>query len=342
METQAEHRYHPSFGHYLFIQEKRAEHYPLPNPLAFTSAPPVFSAFQANFSFTPQVPSGTLFSPIKWPPSLPPPEKLWQLLPSNNLFSPQTNPVVAPGANYQGEINNCAVGWGNRSCGSGKRNTNRKRRRVRKVGNMALDPSNEPSVTPDPGANNKKRPGKKVWGWAMNAQENLCLICEYCEYSSEYKPWNKLVFWKMIRKILRDQTNYDLKEPRNTVFCRVADWREELVLEKMGFGIQVDQNDFKTVVKQFAGQIKEVNEELEFQVKFSQAKAIELFESACLQSAMVFGLDDESISRVEALSNTPSATEIYAFSVSIALNPLACSTANKQKHEQAADKIDPN
>lgn len=50
----------------------------------------------------------------------------------------------------------------------------------------------------------------------------------------------------------------------------------------MGFGTHLDQDDFKAVIKQFAGQIKEVDEELKCQVKFSQAKAIELFESARL------------------------------------------------------------
>lgn len=55
---------------------------------------------------------------------------------------------------------------------------------------MTLDPSNEPSITPDPDANNKKRPNKKGRGWAMNTQEKLCLICECCEPFSEYKQWN--------------------------------------------------------------------------------------------------------------------------------------------------------
>lgn len=74
----------------------------------------------------------------------------------------------------------------------------------------------------------------------MNAQEKLCHIRECCEHASEYKPRNKLAFWEMIRKILRDQTGYDLKEPRNIVLRWVANRGEELVSEEMGSGTQVD------------------------------------------------------------------------------------------------------
>lgn len=63
---------------------------------------------------------------------------------------------------------------------------------------MTPDFSNKPSVTPDPSANDKERPRKKSQRRAMNAQEKLCLICECCEHFSEYKSWNKLVFWEMI------------------------------------------------------------------------------------------------------------------------------------------------
>ncbi len=51
----------------------------------------------------------------------------------------------------------------------------------------------------------------------MNAQEKLVLICKCCAYAYNYKPWNKLAFWEMIRKILKDQMGYDLKEPKNTI-----------------------------------------------------------------------------------------------------------------------------
>lgn len=108
----------------------------------------------------------------------------------------------------------------------------------------------------------------------------------------------------------------------------------------MGSGTQVDQDDFKAAVEQFAERIKAVDEELESQVKSSQAKAAELFESARLQSAMVFGLDDEPIPGVDAPSNASSATAARTSSTSIALNPLARSTAHKRKHEQSSANAD--
>lgn len=94
-------------------------------------------------------------------------------------------------------------------------------------------------------------------------------------------------------------------------------------------------------MEQFAGQIKEVDEELKSQVKSLQAKAVELFESARLQSAMVFGLNDEPIPGVDALSNASSDIATCASSVSIVLNPLTRSSANKRKHKQSASG-DPN
>lgn len=81
-------------------------------------------------------------------------------------------------------------------------------------------------------------------------------------------------------------------------------------------------------MQQFAGRIKEVDEELKSQLKSTQAKAVELYKFACLQSAMVFGLDNELIVGVDTLSNTPSVTTIRASLISITLNPLICSTCN--------------
>lgn len=167
----------------------------------------------------------------------------------------------------------------------------------------------------------------------MNTQEKLVLIRKYCEHLMEYKSRNKLAFWEMIRGILKDQTGYDLKEPKNTVLRWVSDRGEELISEEMGSGTQVDQDDFKAVVEQFAQRVKEVDEELESQVKWSQAKAVELYESARLQSAIVFGLDDEPIPELDAPSNTSSATATRASLTSIALNPLARSTAQKRKYK---------
>lgn len=87
------------------------------------------------------------------------------------------------------------------------------------------------------------------------------------------------------------------------------------------------------MVEQFVGRIKEINEELKSQVKSTQAKAAELYKSARLQSTMVFGLDDKPIAGVNAPSITSLAIATHASSISITLNPLVRSIANKQKYE---------
>lgn len=72
---------------------------------------------------------------------------------------------------------------------------------------------------------------------------------------------------------------------------------------------------------------------MESQIKSSQAKVAELFESVHLQSTIVFGLNDELIPGVDSPSNTSSAAGICASLAFISLNPLARLTANKEKHE---------
>ena len=88
-------------------------------------------------------------------------------------------------------------------------------------------------------------------------------------------------------------------------------------------------------MEQFPKRIKAVDEELESQVKSSQVKAAELFESACLQNEMVFELDNKLISGFDAPSNSSSATVTRALSASIYLNPLAYSIAQKQKYKKS-------
>lgn len=161
----------------------------------------------------------------------------------------------------------------------------------------------------------------------MNAQEKLVLIRECCEHVAEFKPGNKGAFWAMICQLLKENTGYDLKEPRNTVLRWVAKRVDELVEEEMGSGTQVDQDDFKVAVEQFNDRLKTVKKELDKQVKTKQAQTAELFEAARVQSAMVFGLDDELIPGVDATADSQHATT--SGKSSIALNQVACATANK-------------
>ncbi len=144
----------------------------------------------------------------------------------------------------------------------------------------------------------------------------------------------------MISGILKEQTGYDLKEPKNIVLHLVADRGEDLVSEEIDSVTQIDQDDFKAAVDQFAGSIKAVDEELESKVESSRAKSAELFESVRLQIAMVFKLDDKPIPGIDAPSKFLSVTATRALSASIALNSLANSTAHKQKFNQSTANVD--
>lgn len=115
-------------------------------------------------------------------------------------------------------------------------------------------------------------------------------------------------------------------EPRLTVMRWVKARIDELVEEEMDSGTQVEQDDFKAAVEQFAIRFNTVQTELDSAIKDKQLQAAELFEVAKLQSAMVFGLDDEPIASIEA---TPGL--IMGSGPSIALNP----TTQKRKRDEA-------
>lgn len=89
-------------------------------------------------------------------------------------------------------------------------------------------------------------------------------------------------------------------EPRNTVTRWVKARIDELVEEEMGSGTQLEQDDFKAAVEQFARRMETVQKDLDEQVKAKRANAAEKFETARLQSDMVFGLDDEPIPGIES------------------------------------------
>lgn len=102
----------------------------------------------------------------------------------------------------------------------------------------------------------------------------------------------------MIWVLLKDQTGYDLLEPRVIITRWVKARIDELVDEEMGSGTQVEQDNFKAAVEQFAIRMNTVQDKLESAIKDKQTWGVELFEAAKLQSAMVFGLDDETIAGI--------------------------------------------
>lgn len=116
-----------------------------------------------------------------------------------------------------------------------------------------------------------------------------------------------------------------LKKPRNIVLWWVADYRDELIQEEIDSSIQIDQDDFRIVVEQFAGQVKAIQDKLNEQMKTSKAKSFKHYEIIRLQNAIVFDLHNEPILEVNAPYSA------LQGSSSIALNLLAQMAANKKK-----------
>ncbi|MCJ1348862.1 hypothetical protein MMC31_007095, partial [Peltigera leucophlebia] len=292
--------YHPSFGYYSLTQQRTAppSHVPQVPPILTPLLPPQIQpvTFPSTHStFLEAPPVANFFSASAR--AFPTPSSPIEWSPSPLPPQNPTSQSVPPNAETASNRNG----------------------RERQIGSsaQAMPAINEDRIPLQPKhiTNVDERPKKRGRG-------------------REFKPRNKKQFWAMIRDLLKEQIGYDLKEPRNTVLRWVADIGDELVSEEMGSGTQVDQDNFKTAVEKFAQRIKAVGQELETQVKSQQAKAAELFESACVQSAMVFGLDDEPIPGVDAPSNSSIAAP--RLSSSIALNLLARATANKRKREDSA------
>lgn len=119
----------------------------------------------------------------------------------------------------------------------------------------------------------------------------------------------------MISELLKQQTGYDLMHPQQTVTQWVKARIDELVEEEMGSGTEVERNDFKAAVEQFAHHMETVAQDIEDSVKTRQQKAAENLETARLENALIFEIDDELIPGVDTpnRSSTPGS--------SIALNP---------------------
>lgn len=89
-------------------------------------------------------------------------------------------------------------------------------------------------------------------------------------------------------------------EPRNTMTRWVKACIDELVEEEMSSGTQVEQDDFKVAMEQFAWQMETVQKDLDEQVKDKRANTVKMFEAARLQNDMVFSLDDKPIPGIES------------------------------------------
>lgn len=87
----------------------------------------------------------------------------------------------------------------------------------------------------------------------------------------------------------------------------------KLIEEEMCSRTQVEQDNFKVAIEQFAIRFNIVQAELDSAVKNKQSQVAKWFEAAKLQSAMVFGQDNKPIIGIEA-------TPVLLSGSSIALN----------------------
>lgn len=142
----------------------------------------------------------------------------------------------------------------------------------------------------------------------MTPHEKLVLIRQCCEHSDKYFPGNKSNFWLMIRKLLRERTDYDLVDPRQTITRWVETSIDKLVENEMRSSTQIERNAFTVAVEQYASRWQAVADEINESVRVHQQRAAETMEVARLASSLVIDVDDEPIPGVNAPSS--SATDV--------------------------------
>ncbi len=87
-----------------------------------------------------------------------------------------------------------------------------------------------------------------------------------------------------------------------------------MVEEERGSGTEVERDDFKAAVEQFAERMDTVAREIDDAVKLYQQRAAENLEAARLENSLVFQIDDEPFPGVDTPANFN-----YSQSSSIAL-----------------------
>lgn len=128
----------------------------------------------------------------------------------------------------------------------------------------------------------------------------------------------------MIWEFHKEYTGYDLIEPRNTVICWVKTCIDELIEKKMGFGTQVNQDNFKLAVEMFWDRLEILKADIKQSKESKEAQAAELFEATQLQKTRGFEMDDEPIVSIDSESSNLQ-------NISITLN----SSNQKQKRDRA-------
>ena len=149
-----------------------------------------------------------------------------------------------------------------------------------------------------------ERPRRRPRNRNMTPQEKLVLIRECCKHADEYRTLNKTKFWAMIQELLKNQTGYDLVDPRQTIGRWVEARLDELVEEEMESGTEVEKDDFKSAVEQFTNRWQTVANEIEDMVITRQERAAKNLEAARLENNLIFQVDDEPIPGLDTPTNS--------------------------------------
>ncbi len=99
--------------------------------------------------------------------------------------------------------------------------------------------------------------------FGINAKEKLILIFEDYKNIKEYMSSNETIYWDIIQKLLKKQSEYDFIQSSITITSLIKAPFAILIDENIDSDGQVKQNTFKAIKDWFAGQLKTVQKELD-------------------------------------------------------------------------------
>lgn len=99
--------------------------------------------------------------------------------------------------------------------------------------------------------------------FGINAKEKLILIFEDYKHIEEYMSSNKTIYWDIIQKLLKKQSEYDFIQSSITITSLIKAPFAILIDENIDSDGQVKQNTFKAIKDWFAGRLKTVQKELD-------------------------------------------------------------------------------
>lgn len=139
----------------------------------------------------------------------------------------------------------------------------------------------------------------------MNVQEKLVLARQCAAHQDEFRARATKGFWTMISRALKQETGYDLKEPRLAVGGWMDKRKQEQLDSEMGSGNEEQLGDFKAALDAFAERYYAVQAEL----TNNKEKAEKEFEDALVaarhREGLLFQTRDEYFNET-SLSETSS------------------------------------